>query len=108
MYKQRYDRVASIVHWNLLKCYNLSVPSNYWNHTPAAVVDSLDVKVLWDFNIFTDHHFTARRPDIIVIDKQTKKAQIIDVAVPADNNVSMMEKEKIDKYKDLCVELLSF
>jgi len=29
------------------------------------------------------------------------------VAVPADNNVSMKEKEKIDKYKDLCVELLS-
>jgi len=29
------------------------------------------------------------------------------VAVPADNNVSMKEKEKTDKYKDLCVELLS-
>jgi len=90
-----------------LKCYNLSVPPNYWNHTPAAVVDSPDVKVLWDFNIFTDHNLTARRPDIIVIDKQTKMAQIIDVAVPADNNVSMKEKEKIDKYKDLCVEPLS-
>jgi len=49
----------------------------------------------------------ARRPDIVVIDKQTKIAQIIDVAVPADNNVSMKEKEKIEKYKDLCVELLS-
>ena len=65
------------------------------------------MKVLWDFNIFTDHNLTARRPDIIVIDKQTKMAQIIDVAVPADNNVSMKEKEKIDKYKDLCVEPLS-
>ena len=65
------------------------------------------MKVLWDFNIFTDHHLTAWRPDITVIDKQAKTAQIIDVAVPADNNVSMKEKEKIDKCKDLCVELLS-
>ena len=29
------------------------------------------------------------------------------MAVPADNNASMKEKEKIDKYKDLCVEHLS-
>ena len=42
-----------------------------------------------------------------IIDKQIKKAQIIYVAVPADDNVSMKEKEKIDKDKDLCVELLS-
>ena len=49
------------------------------NNTPAAVMDSPDVKVLWDFNIITDHHLTARRPDIIVIDKQAKKAQITDV-----------------------------
>ena len=49
----------------------------------------------------------ARHPDIVVTDKQTKMAQIIDVAVPADNNVSTKENEKIEKYKDLCVELLS-
>jgi len=70
-------------------------------------VDSPDVKVLWDFNIFTNHHLTAQHPDVEVIDKQTKTAQIIDVAVPADNNVSTKEKEKIDKHKELCVELLS-
>jgi len=59
------------------------------------------VKVLWDFNVITNR--PCPLPDII--DKQTKKAQIIDVAVPAYNNVSMKEKEKIDKYKELCVEL---
>ena len=54
VYKQKHDRVASIVHWSLLKCYNLSVPSDYWDHTTAAAVNSPDVKVLWSFNIFTD------------------------------------------------------
>ena len=62
---------------------------------------------MWGFNIFTGHHLAARCPDIVVIDKQMKTAQIIDVAVPADNNVSMKEKEKIEKYKDSCVGLLS-
>ena len=31
MYKQRHDRIASIVHWNLLKHFNLSVSHNYWD-----------------------------------------------------------------------------
>ena len=35
VYKQRHDKVASIVHWSLLKRYNLPVPPNYWNHTPC-------------------------------------------------------------------------
>ena len=79
-----------------MKCYNLSVSPNYWDHTTAAVVESSDVKVLWDFNILTDDHLTAQRPNIVAIDKQTKTTQIIDVAVPTDNNVSMKEKEKIE------------
>ena len=29
MYKQRHDRIASIVHWSLLKRFNLSVSCNY-------------------------------------------------------------------------------
>ena len=29
MYKQRHDRIASIVHWSLLKRFNLSVSRNY-------------------------------------------------------------------------------
>ena len=47
VYKQRRDIVACIVHWSLLKHYTLPVPPNYWNHTPAAVMDSPDVKVLY-------------------------------------------------------------
>ena len=54
------------------------------------------MKVFWDFSIFTDHHLAAQCLDIVVLDKQTKMSQIIDMAVPADN-VSMKEKEKIDK-----------
>ena len=33
--------------------------------------------------------------------------QIVDVAVPSDCNVTMKEIEKIEKYKDLSVELSS-
>jgi len=59
MYKQRHDRIARIVHWSLLKRFNLSVAYNYWNHIPSDVVESVEVKILWDFNIYTDHYLSA-------------------------------------------------
>jgi len=69
MYKQRHDTVASIVHWSLLKRYNLSVPPNYWNHTPAAsYCDSPDVKVLWDFN--HSRFATRLRDKLLTVNKQ--------------------------------------
>jgi len=40
-----------------------------------------------------------------VLDKQQSSVQVIDIAVPSDSNVSMKEREKIEKYKDLSVEL---
>ena len=43
----------------------------------------------------------------MVIDKCQKMVQIIDVVVPLDNNVSAKEIEKIEKYKDLSIELMS-
>ena len=92
---------------SLLKRLNLSVSHNYWDHIPSAVVESSDVKLLWDFNIYTDHVLAARRPDIIVIDNLHNVVQIVDVAVPSDCNVTMKEIEKIEKYKDLSVELSS-
>ena len=49
----------------------------------------------------------ARRPDVVVIDKLQKTVQIVDVSVPSDCNVAQKECEKIEKYKDLSVELSS-
>ena len=55
MYKQKHDRIDRIVHWNLLKHFNKHVSCEYWKYVPSAVVDSSEVKVLWNFNIYTDH-----------------------------------------------------
>ena len=63
------------------------------------------LKVLWDFEVRTDRIVTARRPDLIVVDKQEKTAKIIDVAVPLDKNVRAKEEEKVQKYQDLKLEI---
>ena len=56
-----------------------------WLHKPQSVIETEKVKILWNFEIRTDHIIPARRPDdMVVIDKETKTATIIDVAVAAD------------------------
>ena len=57
--------------------------------------------------IYTDHILAAQHPDIVVIDKHQKVVQIVDIVVPSDCNVTIKESEKIEKYKDLSVELSS-
>ena len=70
-----------------------------------GVSENSHVKLLWDFNVNTDHVLSAWRPDIVVVNKEVNSVQIIDVAVPADCIVSSKEAEKVKKYSDLSIEL---
>ena len=73
----------------------------WWDHAPFPVVEDDVTKILWNFNTYTDHHISARRPDIVYIDKNARIVSVIDIAVPAEHHVKDKEMEKIDKYQDL-------
>ena len=47
--------------------------NNYNNNNPAPVLENSTHKLLWDFNIQTDHLFPARRTDLIIIQKKKKE-----------------------------------
>ena len=100
-YKRRHDNVARIVHWELCGLYKIGRGKNWYEHEPKAVIESDEVKILWDFNIQCDHVIEHRRPDIVVIDKKEKSCQIIDIAVPGDLRVYVKEREKVENYGDL-------
>ena len=61
-------------------------------------------KVLWDFDIQTDHLISARRPDLVMINKKKRTCRIVDFLVPADEKLKLKESEKNDKYLDLARE----
>ena len=42
-------------------------------HNPAPVLENDTHKLLWDFNVQTDHLIPARRPNLIIITKKKKK-----------------------------------
>ena len=74
-------------------------------HNPAPVLENTTYKLLWDFDIHTDHLISARRPDLIIINKKKRNCKVVDFAVPADRRIKLKECEKKDKYLDLVKEL---
>ena len=51
-----------------------------------------------------NHLFSARRPDLIVINNKKRTYRIVDFAVPADHRIKQKECEKKHKYLDLAWE----
>ena len=52
-----------------------------------------------------DHLMEARRPDIVVVEKENNKAIIMEIASPWDHRVYQKEGEKIEKHQELKREI---
>ncbi len=79
--------------------------NKWYMHNPAPVLENDTHKLLWDFNIQTDHLIPARRPDLIIINKKQKKKRTCKIVDSADHRINLKECEKKDKYLDLAREL---
>ena len=63
--------------------------------------------------IYTDKVLKHNRPDITLVHKDTQKWTLffflkwtlIDIAVPADQNIVRTEEEKVEKYQDLAFKI---
>ena len=79
--------------------------TNKWYiHNPAPVLENDSHKLIWDFNIQSDHLILARRPDLIKINKKKRICKIVDFSIPADR-INLKESEKKAKYLNLAREL---
>ena len=75
-------------------------------HNPAPILENDSHKLLWDFNIQTDHLIPARRPDLIIINKKNenlKNCRLYCSGGPL--NKSEGKRKKKDKFLDLAREL---
>ena len=76
-YKQRHDNIERIVHLELCQKFGLVGKVKWYNYKPASVLENDRVKILWDFNIQTDHVIQHRRPDIVVLYKTEKSVTLL-------------------------------
>ena len=60
---------------------------------------------LWDIPIHTDRTTAANRLDIVLKNKKDKTCLLIGMTTPRDTNTSVKTTEKLNKYKDLEIEV---
>ena len=105
-YLERHDNVCKYIHVLLLNEYGiLDRVTPWYQHQPKVVEQNDRVRILWNFPVQTDHRLQHNKPDIIVIDKVNKTANIIDVAIPIDYRIAQKRLEKLRKYSDLSTEI---
>ena len=54
--------------------------------------------------IYIDKKLWHNRPDITLLQRDTKDWTLIDIAVPADQNIIETEEAKVERYKDLVLD----
>ncbi|CAH2094069.1 unnamed protein product [Euphydryas editha] len=106
-YKHRHDQISNIIHQKLALKYKLiTTPAVlYYKYTPEVVLENTTHKLYFDHAILTDKTTHFNRPDVTLVDKVNKTAQIIDIAVPNTHNLQNTIAEKLSKYTDLKIEL---
>ena len=74
-------------------------------HNTEPILENHTHKILLDFEIQTDHLFSARRLDQVIVNKIKRTCRKVDFGVPAAHWVKLKESEKRDKYLNLAREL---
>ena len=92
---------AYIAHLELCKKFGLVGRVKWYNQKPASVVENDIVKILWDFNIQTDHVISHRRSAIVLLYKTERKCHLIDITVSGEKWIDLKEQKKVGNYSEL-------
>ena len=85
-----------MTYWESCKKLKFDHTNKWYIHKPECPREWS--KILWDFEILTDHLILARRPDLVLINKKKRICLLMDFAILADHRMKIEETEKIDKY----------
>ena len=72
-FKTRHDWVGKVIHWEICKKFKFEHTNKWYMHNLEFVLENYTHKLLWDFDIHTDHLISARRPNLIIINKKKRE-----------------------------------
>ena len=101
-YTNRHNKVCRYLHWKVCKEIGIETKP-IQEHEPAPTTSHEDFIIFYDKPIPVGRYCEggAIKPDMVVWDRKTKSAQIIEVTVPNDYGLNRAEREKNNKYQDL-------
>ena len=82
--KRRYDNVGKYLHRKLCKKYHIDSKARWYEHSSKSIVESSNIKILWNCVIQCDKEIEPRRPDIVVVDKVHNEVNLIDLVILGD------------------------
>ena len=74
-HKNRHNWLGKVIHWELCKKFKFYHTNKCYMHNPASVLEIDTHKLLWNFDMKTDHLISARRPDLIIINQKKENLQ---------------------------------
>ena len=90
----------------MYKKFKFDPTNKGYMHNPASLLENDSHMLLWDVDMQTHHPISARRADLIIIDKKKMSIyKIVDFAVLADHRIKLKECKKKDKYLDIARDL---
>ncbi|XP_044748928.1 uncharacterized protein LOC123309723 [Coccinella septempunctata] len=105
-YMQRHNAMAKVYHQAIAKKYGLITKTvKPFEYCPNNILENEGYKLYWDNFITTDRPIQHNRPDILLFKKKERTIEILDVAIPADDNIQKAFVEKLTKYHDLAFEM---
>ena len=101
-YTKRHNAVCRYIHWKICNAIGMNTKP-VWEHEPDRSTAHEDFVIFYDKPIPLGRYVDggAIKPDIVLWDRKSKSAQIIEVSVPNDYGLNRAEREKCNKYQDL-------
>ena len=97
--------MALRVYWEMCIKYEIECTNKWYDHQPLSVAENRDVRKTWVMTVYTDKKLNHSRPNITLVWKDTQKWTLIDITVPAEQNLIITEEGKVDRYQDLAFEI---
>lgn len=91
-YRQWQQKIARIVHLKLCQNLGLADEVKWYNKKREGVLEN-DVKILWHFNIQTNHVIQSSRPDMVRLYRLEGKCYLINIVVPGDKRVQLKQQK---------------
>ena len=68
--------MGKVIHWELRKKLKFDHTDKWYLHNIESVLENETHKLLWDFQIQTGYQISAKRPDLIIINKKREVAEL--------------------------------
>ena len=104
-YKTRNDWVGNVILREMCKKFKFDHTNKWYMHNPAPILENKTHNLLCDYDLHTYHLISARRPDLIIINKTKRTCKVVDFAFPVDHRIKLRECEKKNKSIDFAREL---